>query len=795
MRPPSSRPRAPVRDITTQDRSIAFLIAAFLLACYLITYTGVIQSSDGLAMFATTESMVRRGQVDANQLLWMGLQQGSFGPDGNLYSRKGLGMPLLAWPLVWLAHSWAALGLVQTALLLNPLLTAWTGGLLYRAGMRLGWPRAVAGLVALVFGLATLAWPYSQTFFSDPVAGWGLFGALYGLLAFSQTRRKRYLFLAGLAWGLAYLARSVNLVTLPFYALALAAILWERDRATRDPQGPWLSRFSTLVTLRWRVWVAFGLPVLAAGLTSLWWNWLRYGSLWETGYLAEESFSGPWAFGVFGLLLGPARGLLWYSPVLLLAIPGARALWRRQRWLVGLILGVSVVYVLLYGKWFMWHGGFSWGPRFLVALMPMLALLTGPVWLALFQEGRWNRAARLLTGLLLMLSLAVQWLGTAVPFGLVQERLAAQVTPLFAPETFTRIGYSPLLLQFRFLRPQQLIFAWWRAGDRGPDWFSFGLILAAVVTGGMLILRQIRLPVQEEVRPGDRLANGLFGLAFLLIGATLLARYQPPLSGPTNLALARRIAQMEEPGDGILHLRPGETQQFANAYHGDLATFGLPPRGTLSPAEEALLTRLQEEHRRLWFIPDSSPPGQSGWERALRQTSFLLFEESLGPDGRLALFASAQAQPLTETGLGAIFGLPEQAGQPIDEASGWVRLNGYGFTRETGPGRELLVALEWQSLRPVDRDFQVFVHLLNEQGEKLAQRDGQPVLWLRPTSTWQPGERIVDRYGLLLPQDLPPGEYRIAVGLYDAASGQRLPVSAGPGDFAIELGPIRVAPR
>jgi len=62
-----------------RDRSIAIFVVGFLLAAYLFTYTGVIQSSDGLAMFATTESIVRRGEVDSNQLLWMGLQQGSFG--------------------------------------------------------------------------------------------------------------------------------------------------------------------------------------------------------------------------------------------------------------------------------------------------------------------------------------------------------------------------------------------------------------------------------------------------------------------------------------------------------------------------------------------------------------------------------------------------------------------------------------------------------------------------------------------------------------------------------------------
>ena len=73
------------RDFDPKDRRIAFLIFGVLLVCYLITYTGIIQSSDGLAVFATAESMARRGAIDSNQLLWMGSQQGNLGPDGNLY--------------------------------------------------------------------------------------------------------------------------------------------------------------------------------------------------------------------------------------------------------------------------------------------------------------------------------------------------------------------------------------------------------------------------------------------------------------------------------------------------------------------------------------------------------------------------------------------------------------------------------------------------------------------------------------------------------------------------------------
>ena len=63
---------------------------------------------------------------------------------------------------------------------------------------------------------------------------------------------------------------------------------------------------------------------------------------------------------------------------------------------------------------------------------------------------------------------------------------------------------------------------------------------------------------------------------------------------------------------------------------------------------------------------------------------------------------------------------------------------------------------------------------------------------MRPTSTWQAGEEIVDHYGLLLPATLPAGRYTLAVGLYDPVSGQRLAASAGPASYAIDLGPIQV---
>lgn len=794
-----------VREIDRRDRSIAFGIIGLLLACYLITYTGLIQSSDGLAMFATAESMARRGEIDSNQLMWMGNQQGNIGPDGELYSRKGLGMTLLALPLVWLALLWQSLGLVHAALLLNPILTAWTGGLLFRTGRRLGWTRRASVVTALTFGLATLAWPYTQTFFSDPVCSFGLFGAFYGLLGYSQTARKRYLLLGSLAWSVAYLARVVNLVTLPLFGLGLLAAIFAAAPVERPDHAPlprptsWRDGIRSLFVDHWRPLVTAVLPVVLAGLLSLWWNWARYGSVWDSGYVETERFNGVWLFGIAGLLVGPSRGLLWYNPVLLLALGGGGWFWRKARAVLLGCMALVLIYVLLYGKWYMWHGGYSWGPRFLVPTLPFLMLLTGPMWekWIVLQRNRPTRGiVLLLMGLLVALSVAVQWLGMLVPFHLVQDYLAATVTPLFAPETFTQLGYSPLILQWQFLTPDNIILAWWRVGDGWQDigWIGLLLPLGGLIISLLVVAREMRRT--EAPAPWQQPSGWFYGATLIVLTIALLAYYGRTLRNVELAQAGARIAQTETAGDAVLLLQPDQTQNFADAYHGRLPVYGYFPHGELEADLAEQLDELRARYQRLWLIPDDTMPEQSGWERRLRFDDFLLLDTRMAePEGqRLALYAMSDNQMLQEAGVGTIFGDPSLAESGVTAGNGWIRLAGYALTPESRPGGELLLALRWESLRPVDYDYQVFVHLLNANDEKLAQRDGQPVQWMRPTSTWQPGEEIVDRYGLLLPRDLPQGSYTIAVGLYDPVSGQRLPVSAGPRDYAIELGPILVEP-
>ena len=90
-------------------------------------------------------------------------------------------------------------------------------------------------------------------------------------------------------------------------------------------------------------------------------------------------------------------------------------------------------------------------------------------------------------------------------------------------------------------------------------------------------------------------------------------------------------------------------------------------------------------------------------------------------------------------------------------------------------------------------DLRLFVQALDGEGMPRAARDLPPVNGAFPTSAWQPGDLVRDPHLLALPADMPPGEYWLVVGAYEAESGARL--AAPDGADAIELATIRVGER
>jgi hypothetical protein len=125
------------------------------------------------------------------------------------------------------------------------------------------------------------------------------------------------------------------------------------------------------------------------------------------------------------------------------------------------------------------------------------------------------------------------------------------------------------------------------------------------------------------------------------------------------------------------------------------------------------------------------------------------------------------------TGLQAITPLGLSFGEAIT-------LEGYAAQVDSGA---LQVTLRWSTGAYLDTDHSVFLHLVAPGGgaEAIAQADGPPLDGEWPTSLWLPGVTLDDLHTIPLPPQLPPGTYSLLVGLYDPATGERLPLPDGSG--------------
>jgi hypothetical protein len=108
-----------------------------------------------------------------------------------------------------------------------------------------------------------------------------------------------------------------------------------------------------------------------------------------------------------------------------------------------------------------------------------------------------------------------------------------------------------------------------------------------------------------------------------------------------------------------------------------------------------------------------------------------------------------------------------------------MRLLGYDVDRSSvKPNDSIRLTLYWQSLTQMDRDWSVFVHVVDENEIVIAQRDTYPGLGLMPTRKWSVGRALADTYVVALPATIyAPSKARIEIGLYDYATGERLLVN------------------
>lgn len=400
-------------NLPRAHRSVAAGIFALLAGIFLLTTGGHTYAIDEEQMLTVTENLVLHRSVAINAPVDdASAAYSSYGP---LQSVAALPFYAAGRAIAAIFPPHGATWAVRAAISwYNPLVTAGVAALLYLAAAQLGYGASVSIGLALLYGLATIAWPHSKTFFAEPLTALVLLGSFVcALIAVSRIEALRgsqplvmglpraalvLLFVSGMLGGLAPLVKIQSGLALPvlgiYVLVALAMTLGHR-------------RPLFLGLLAWGIGAVLFLLVLSLYLWSL------FGSPVRTGYGAVgRIFRNDLDTGLYGLLISPGKGIFWYAPVLVLWPWGIVRLWRRA-WPVALLcLLMAVVHLLFYARVNFWHGDGAWGPRYLNIILPFLVLpLAG--FLDSLDQRRTPWRAALLAGLLL-LTVPVQVAGLAI---------------------------------------------------------------------------------------------------------------------------------------------------------------------------------------------------------------------------------------------------------------------------------------------------------------------------------------------------------------------------------------------
>ncbi len=215
-----------------------------------------------------------------------------------------------------------------------------------------------------------------------------------------------------------------------------------------------------------------------------------------------------------------------------------------------------------------------------------------------------------------------------------------------------------------------------------------------------------------------------------------------------------------------------------------------------------------------WEAPPGGPYATTAWAPGtLMRTQATIRPRADLPDGRYRLIAGlfrSDDKARLHTADGAdhvVLGqvtvrgrphdrTPPQPQQPADVAFGSIgRLIGYELATPAAgvqAGAAISLTLYWQAAAATERPLTVFVHLVNEAGEIRGYGDSEPGYGRLPTTSWLAGEYLTDPHQVSVDAAAAPGSYRLRIGLYDRATGQRLLTPDGR-DHA-EIGPVLVGP-
>jgi hypothetical protein len=368
-------------------RNRAFFIAAVLFISYAYFYQGGGWNQN--SRFDMTRAIVEQHTLRIDPYHENTQDKAHF--QGHYYSDKAPGLSFLAVPAVALAETLAtaagappdspravvAMSYAATLFAVS-LPTALAGACLFLLALRLGGSVSGAAFAALSLGLATPIWPYATIFWGHALVGACLLFAFSAAALLPENRTPArdvaLALIAGLSAGWATVSEYPAAPAAAILAALALALVWPhgRSRLLRVAAGLTLGAAASLAILLTFQNAAFGSP-------------------FHLGYKYDEAFPGmTQGFGlglpkidrILKLLFGGRRGIFFHAPVLAVTPFGLWLMWKKpgQRPIAAAAAAIALYYLLFNASFYAWHGGWSYGPRYLSPCLPMLCLGLATLW-------------------------------------------------------------------------------------------------------------------------------------------------------------------------------------------------------------------------------------------------------------------------------------------------------------------------------------------------------------------------------------------------------------------------------
>jgi uncharacterized membrane protein len=326
-------------------------------------------------------------------------------------------------------------------------------------------------------------------------------------------------------------------------------------------------------------------------------------------------------------------------------------------------------------------------------------------------------------------------------------------------------------------------------GTTGAEYFKF--LVVAVPFWLIWLTAGLGTSATAVTKTNQRGLQLLAGVILLVLPWGMAQSLQNMYSNPAYAradyrAMANRIVAEDHPNAGVILDAANQWEAFTYYYPDEGNVYPLPEgRSRPDPVQiDATLGEITARHDRIYaiFWGEAQRDPERLIERWLDAHAFKATDSWYG-DVRFVTYAVPSA-PATE--------MATAVNLPFGES---ITLNGYTLGETTlQPGDIVEVTLFWQTAVPLQIRYKVFLHLLDANGNLVGQRDSEPGGSLALTTTWQPGEVVLDNHGLLIPSDLPPGVYQLQLGLYDLANpANRLPIITPDGIIdSFLLAPVTV---